>query len=920
METALKMAKKELIVNGARHVLLTSGEETLADVLRQQLSLTGTKVGCRANQCGICSVVLNGKVVRGCATKLKKIENGSTVTTIEGIGTPDNLHPLQAAWLKFGGAQCGICTPGFIVSAYALLQKKLTPTREEVRDWFKVNRNICRCTGYKPLVDAVMLAAQYMRGEVSADALGFKARPDGRIFGTDYPRPSGIAKVTGTCDYGADTGAKLPPGTLRLALVQAKVSHANILSINTAEAEKMPGVEAVLTHKDVKGTNRIDGLVFYPWNKGDGLDRPILCDEKIFQYGDAIAIVCADTEEHAKAAAEKVVVEVEELPAYMNARAAAADDAMEIHPGTPNVFFEQPIIKGPDPAPLFEKADVVLEREYYSPRQPHLVLEPDVGYAYYDEEGRVTIHSKSIALYIHRSMIAAGLGLEEDQLRLVQNNAGGTFGYKLSPTMEAILGVATMATGKPVYLEFTMEQQITYTGKRTPFFLRAKVAATKEGKLLALDHDVLGDHGPYSEFGDLLLTKPLQFLSAGYHVESLRGYGRMAFTNHAYGAAMRAFGAPPAFFCFESLMDEMAQELGLDPFDFRYQNLYNENSTTPTGNKPDVVVMKPLFDLLRPRYEEARKEQKALEGRANVKRGIGISVGIYCCGDDGFDTSSAAAELREDGKFAIYHTWEDHGQGADMGALGASHESFKMNGVDLTVDDLVIIANDTAKCVNSGIAAGSRSQILVGNAIYDAVQKLVAAMRKGDGTLRSYAEMKADGLETYYEGTYATSDVVTSIDPKTLQFNPYAAYMYGAYIAEVDVDISTGETTVVRMTGAYDAGKIANKTVVEGQAYGGLLQGIGLALSEDFEDFHTQTTLMKNGFPTIDKVPDALELHFLETPRPNSVFGCSGIGEVVTAGPHASVMNAIADATGARLYRMPAYPERVLEAIKSKAK
>ncbi len=915
METNSTLIKKTVIVNGTEHALLISGEESLADVIRKHLKLTGTKVGCRANQCGICTVLLDDKPVRSCVTRMSRVPDGARVTTIEGVGTPDNLHPLQLAFMKRGAVQCGICTPGFIVSAYGLLLVNKNPTRQEVREWFRVNRNACRCTGYKPIVDAVMDAAKVLRGEMDASELAYKPRADGRIFGTDYPRPSAIAKVTGTCDYGADTGIKEMAGALRLALVQAEVSHANILAIDTSEAKSMPGVAAVLTHEDVQGTNRIDGLVLYPWNKNDGLDRPILCDKKVFQYGDAIAIVCADTEEHAKAAAKAVRVEFEELPAYLNAQEAALPDAIEIHPGVPNVFFEQPIIKGPDQKELFDNAAAVLERSYYSQRQPHLVLEPDVGYAYFDEEGRLTIHSKSVALYAHRLMIAAGLGLAEDQMRLIQNNAGGTFGYKLSPTMEAILGVAALATKKPVYCEFTMEQQITYTGKRSPFFLRAKLGVDEAGKILALEHDVLGDHGAYSEFADLLLTKPLQFLSAGYNVPSIRGYGRISFTNHAYGAAMRAFGAPQAFFAFESLIDEMAAKLGMDPFELRYKNLYDTGSTAPTGNTPDVFAMKPLFDKLRPRYEEARRIQKEKNaGDPKVKRGVGLSVGIYCCGDDGFDTASAAVELLPGGKVKVFHTWEDHGQGSDMGALVSGHEALRP--LNLKPEDLVIVANDTAKCVNSGYAAGSRSQIMIGNAIHNAATKLMSAMRKDDGTFRTYEEMQAAGLDLYYEGTYATSDVVTSIDPKTLQFNPYPAYMYSAYVAEVDVDTETGKTKVARMTGAYDVGRIANRTVVEGQAFGGMLQGIGMALSEEFEDFKVQNTLAKCGFPTIDMIPDELDVLFIETPRPNSAFGCSGVGEVVTAGTHPSVMNAIYDACGARLYEMPAYPERVKEAMK----
>lgn len=913
MEDVKKMYKKDLLVNGSIRRVLVSGEEMLSDVIRRQLGLTGTKVGCRLNQCGICSVILDGKVVRSCVVKMDKVADGATLTTIEGIGSSDNIHPLQAAWVKFGAAQCGFCTPGFIVSAKALLDHNLNPTRDEVRDWFKKNRNACRCTGYKPLVDAVMAAAKVMRGEMCISELGFKMPETGKIFGTDYPRPSAIAKVTGTYDYGADSGIKMPSGVLQLALVQAKVSHANILSIDTSAAEKMPGVEAVLTHKDVQGTNRINGLIFYPWHKGDGLDRPILCDEKVFQYGDAIAVVCADTEEHARAAAEKVVVEVEELPAYMSARESTAPDAIEIHPGTPNIFFEQNIIKGEDPDPIFERADVVIERDYYTQRQPHLVLEPDVGYAYYDEEGRVTIHSKSVGVYMHRLMIAEGIGLPEEQIRVIQNNAGATFGYKLSPTLEAILAVAVMATGKPVYLEFNMHQQLTYTGKRSPFNMHVKVGATKEGKLLALKHEMLGDHGPYSEFGDLLLTKPIQFCGAGYHIENFKGHGAMAFTNHAYGAAMRAFGAPQGFFAGESIIDELAAELGMDPFELRYMNLYNENSTAPTGNKPDVLVLKGLFDKLRPNYQLARQKQKEFDQSGDWRRGVGVSIGIYCCGDDSFDTSTAAVELMPEGKIKVFNTWEDHGQGSDMGALATSHEALREIGI--TPDDIILVSNDTAKCVNSGNAAGSRSQVMIGNAIYEACSNLKKAMLKEDGTFRTYEEMKAEEIPTFYEGTYSTGNVCTPVNPENFQFNPYPAYMYGAYICEVDVNVKTGKTRVVKMTGAYDVGNIGNQTVVDGQAYGGMSQGIGMALYENFEDLKQHTTLAKSGFPMIDMVPDEMELLYTQTPRPNSSYGCSGIGEVVTAGPHVSVINAIYDACGARVRELPAYPERILAAM-----
>ena len=390
------MIRRVLNVNGFEKTVTADPAASLADVLRESLFLTGTKVGCGKGECGACSVILNGKLVRSCIVKMKQVPDGAAITTIEGVGSPDNLHPLQLAWIKYNGAQCGFCTPGFIVSAKALLDENASPTREEVREWFQKNHNACRCTGYKPLVDATMDAAKVLRGELTKDDLAYKMPADGKIWNTAfYPRPSAIPKVTGTVRYGADMILGMPKDTLHLALAQAEVSHAKIISIDTSEAEKMPGVFKVLTHKDVKGKNRITGLLTFPTNKGDGWDRPILADEKIYQFGDAYAIVCADTEANARAAAKMVKLEVEELPAYMNAPAAMAPDAIEIHPGTPNVYFTVPIKKGEDTKPFMEKAAYTVENEFYTQRQPHMPIEPDVGLAYFNEDGVLFIHSKS---------------------------------------------------------------------------------------------------------------------------------------------------------------------------------------------------------------------------------------------------------------------------------------------------------------------------------------------------------------------------------------------------------------------------------------------------------------------------------------------------------------------------------------------
>ncbi len=905
------MIKKLLRVNGIARTLLVNEEDKLSSVLRDNLLLTGVKVGCGQGQCGACNVILNGKLVRSCATRMKRVEDEAEVTTVEGIGTPDNLHPIQAAWMVHGGAQCGFCTPGFIVSCKALLDAIPSPTREDIRAWFQKYRNACRCTGYKQLVDAVMDAARVLRGEIAMEDLFAKLPEDGRIWGTSFPRPSALAKVTGTCDYGADLGIKMPPGTLRLALVQAEISHANIKGIDTAEAEAMPGVYKVVTHRDVKGKNRISGLITFPTNKGDGWDRPILCDEKVFQFGDAIAIVCADTEENAKAAAKKVKVDLEPLPEYMSAPAAMAEDAMEIHPGTPNVYYTQAIKKGEETQAIFDSADVVVEDDFYVGRQPHMPIEPDVGFAYPGEDGKLTIHSKSIGIHLHHAMIAPGLGIDPEKLTLVQNPAGGTFGYKFSPTMEALVGVAAMATEKPVFLNYTWFQQQTYTGKRSPFFVNVRLAADKDGTLKAMESDWTVDHGPYSEFGDLLTLRGAQFIGAGYNIPNIRGEGRTVCTNHAWGSAFRAYGSPQSEFSSEVLMDILAEKLNMDPFDLRVKNIYREGSTTPTGQVPDALSFPEMFEILKPKYEAA-KADAAKKSTEEEKYGVGLSVGVYGCGLDGPDSSEARVQLNEDNTITLFNSWEDHGQGADMGSLGTAHEALRPMGI--TPEQIKLVMNDTSITPNSGPAGGSRSQVVTGQAIKAACEMLVGAMRKGDGSFRNFEEMKAENIPVEYTGTWTAP--ATNCDENG-QGNPFACYTYGVFMAEVSVEMATGKTTVHKMTAVGDVGKINNQLVVDGQMYGGMAQAIGLALSEDYEDIKKHSTMVGAGFPYIKSIPDDMELIYVETPREHGPFGASGIGELPLTSPHAAVINGIYNAARVRIKRLPATPDKVLEAIKA---
>ncbi|MEG1798933.1 MAG: molybdopterin cofactor-binding domain-containing protein, partial [Synergistaceae bacterium] len=489
---------KNMTINGVPRRVIAKPETTLLTVIRDQLKLTGTKRGCDCGQCGVCNVILNGKVVRGCITRWKNVPEFSEIVTVEGIGTPDSLHAIQWAFIVTGAIQCGFCTPGFVVCTKALLDSNPNPTREEARDWFAKNWLACRCTGYVQIVDAVMKAAAIMRGEEHIEDLAKMYKPGDSVWNSKYPRPNAVYKATGTWDFGDDDRVKLPEEFLFAYPYSLDgVRHAKVNKIDTSEAEKCEGIFKVVTYKDAKankGTNRIRGQVGCASALTDGWDRRIMVEEgdKIRQWGEVIAIVCADTEEHARAASQKIKVDYEALPELLDIYQAKAADAVKVYDefegydGMPNAWNKRSFIKGKDPKEDIEKAPYSVDVELLSSRQPHMVLEADCGYAYYDENGLLTIASKSCCVYRHQMMIARGVGVAPSKIRVIQNNMGASFGYKVAPTNEPYLALALIACQRPVYMRVNMKEHNVRTPKRSPFLMHIKAAADKNGKLVGL--------------------------------------------------------------------------------------------------------------------------------------------------------------------------------------------------------------------------------------------------------------------------------------------------------------------------------------------------------------------------------------------------------------------------------------------------
>ncbi len=902
---------KKLIINGKEYIVSCSENDTLVETIRA-IGLTGTKIGCGTGVCGACSVILNGELIRSCVKKMKAIDDGAEVLTIEGIGTPENPHPLQKAWALKGAAQCGFCSPGFIVSAYALLLENPAPTRAEIRAWFQKNKNLCRCTGYKPIVDAVELAAEVMRGDRPVTDLDYKMPEDGHVLNSSYPRPSAMSKACGTLDYGDDVAMK--KDYLEAALVMAKVTHANIISIDTSEAEKAEGVVKVMTAKDIRGINRLPMPIMSPHSKCDGAEQPILCDTKVFRYGDPIAIVIADTRKHARAAAKLVKAEYEILPDLQDALEAMADGAPEIHPGVPNVFYHLPIHKGKDTREVIPNSDFSVSGSFYSTRQPHLPIEPDVNQAYIDDKGILTIYNKSHFLPMMIWLGGAGLGWPMDKIRVIMNPCGGAFGYSLSLGCSALVAAATIAVdGKPVNLTLSYAEHQHYTGKRAAAYTNATLACDKNGKMTGIEFEIAYDKGAYSESSNVL-EKGIQFMGAPYYIPNVMGESKATFSNNAYSTAYRGYGCPQAYTASEALVDMLAEKAGFDPFEFRYLNVMREGDTGNTGNTYSVYPLEKLMDMARPKYEEM-KAAAAAASTPEKARGVGVAMGHYNVGPGPADHSEVALELMPDGTVTHYSQYQDLGQGGDIGALQHAHEALRPLG--LTPDQIHLVMNDTETCPISGSSGGSRQNYMTGNATKDAGDKLLNAMRKEDGTFRTYDEMIAEGIPTRYLGVHDSGSYTSPLDPNTGQGNQAAEYSYMVYLADVEVDTATGATKVLEMHAYADVGLVGNFLAVDGQAYGGMMHSIGFALSEDFNDAKKYETMVGCGFPSIEEIPDddKFTVTYLETPRPRGHKGSGGCSEGFQSGDHMAVINAIYQACGVRIYDLPALPSKVKEGL-----
>ncbi len=885
------MKKITMKVNGVSRRFVVDEEKVLLDLLREDLALTGAKQSCdRKGQCGACTVIVDKKAVLSCLTKVADLD-GADVITIEGLGTPNNPHLIQNAFVLAGAVQCGFCTPGMIMAAKALLDRNLDPNDEDIKK--ALRRNLCRCTGYVRIIEAVKLAGKFLRGELTPAQI--TPDPDGPKIGVSHPRPSAMVKACGVAQFTADI--KLD-GAAELAVARSTQPHALIRNIDVSKAEKMPGVIGVMTGKDIKGTNRLKYIV---------PDRPILCVEKVHSLGDPIASVLAETKAQALAAAAAVEVEYEPLPVLRTVEDAMADGAPQVTDAKPNLCFTQPQIVGDAEAALAESPYVV-EAHFKTQCNHQAPLEPEACAAYFesDEEGEepiLVVIGRSINIHFHLKMIQEGIGYEN--MRYEEAFSGGQFGLKIDVTTEGLTAAAALHFNRPVRYIPSLAESMILTAKRHPFFMQVKMGADKDGKLTGYVNDFIVDNGAYYSIGHVVIMRALWMLSGSYYIPGVKATGRLVYTNGPWGAAARGAGPPQANFALETAVDMVARKAGIDPLEFRINNTLQPGQPQSNGIVPDQWPMLGLFEAVRPNYEKARKEAAAFNASSStVKRGVGIGTGSFGIGMPG-DAATASVELNDDGGISVYVAAADPGEGNDsMFMQVAAHM------MDLPFDKVRLVTRDTDNTAASGPAAGSRITYMLGGAVVDAINKLKEAMAEAKATTGE--QLKAANKPTRYVGTRKI-EATAPLSPETGQGSSFESRVHAVQLAEVEVDTATGAVTMKKMTTAADAGTIINPLNVIGQLEGGMDMGAGYALREEFNQ-ETSKDWRTFKFPTFQTSFD-MEVITRETPRNRGTLGATGVGEMTLVPTAPAVINAIADATGVYVCELPATPERVKAAM-----
>lgn len=935
------MEPVQLDINGRVYeVQVDRANWTLLHVLREVLGLTGTKCGCSTGDCGACKVLLDGAPVNACTVLARKAA-GKKIVTIEGLAEEGTLHPIQRAFVEAGAVQCGFCTPGMIMSAKALLDKNPDPTREEVA--LALDNNLCRCTGYQKIIEAVLSAARLLRGEhgergehaepapgeesTSRGGSGPETREagtSGPCVGRRLPVRDAELKASGRRRY---TGDLRLPGMLHAKMLWSPVAHARIKRIDTSRAEALPGVRAVATCFNAPARPFNSALRYKTHN--------IPPNEYIFPsvvryVGDRVAAVAAGDPETAAEAVRLIEVEYEELPAVFDPEEALQPDAPQIHEGG-NLVMEIKAEAG-DVEAAFAGSDLVLEERYTTPAVHHYAIEPHVCLA--DWDGRkLTVWTPGQNIFAFRVILSEVLDLPVNRVRVIKPPVGGAFGGKLEAVLEPVVAFLAMKTGRPVRMELSRKECMVSTRTRHAAVVCVKAGARKDGALTALDFKVVTNTGAYASSALNVLSAMSAKGFLLYRTPNVRFRGYPAYTNTPVAGAMRGYGSPQLFAPLEVHLDRVAGALGLDPLEFRLKNLVHPGDPNPRtgkslGNCRIIDCVGTGAALI------GWEKRDGLPRTGRVVRGLGMACGVH--GNGVFpvhtDLTTITLKMLEDGGVVMFTGTQDLGQGATTAFTQIAGQVLGVDpaSIEVVEADTELTSFDLGTYASRGIWVSGRAAQRAAEKLLDQVLEEAALLLRASksdlavesgwvvdrrdpgrraslGEVVVYAQQRGGMRELIATESYQSAANAGS---------------YGAHFAEVEVETDTGRVRVLRCVAAHDIGKAINPLAVEGQIQGGIQMGLGYSLSEELI-VDPATGKVANAHPkkySMFKAKDMPEItiRLVEEGEPPGPFGAKSIGEVATVPVAPAVINAVNHALGTNLTRFPAAPDRILAELRAK--
>jgi aldehyde oxidoreductase len=898
--------------------------ERLSDFLREEMGLTGTKIGCNAGDCGACTVLLDGMPICSCLTAIGQVD-GAAITSIEGLHDSGIIARLQDSFLAHGAAQCGICTPGMLVSASALLKQNPAPDRSSVKD--ALGGVLCRCTGYNKIIDAVLAAGSLKGANSSLKALSDRRPVAGENVGCSIRHLDGQPKVEGSLRYGDD---HVMEDALLVRVIRSPYHHASFkIGDKASFLTEHPGIQMVLDASDIPGRNCFG--VIPPF-----ADQPVFAEKTVLYRGDAVAAIVGNADVVAAFDEADFPVEWVPLEPLLTPDAAMGSTSPCLHAARDGNILIRGYVETGDAEAALAAAAHRVEVHTSTPFIEHAYIEPEAGYAI-RQGNRLLIYGCTQAAQMDRESLSEILAMQNDAIRVVPTGCGGGFGSKLDLSFQPYVALAAWKLNQPVRICYSRGESMRASTKRHPSDIHLKIGADSNGKISGFIFDGVFNTGAYASWGPTVANRVPIHACGPYVTPDYRANSVAIHTNAPPSGAFRGFGVPQSALAQEVAYDLLAEKLGMDRLAFRRLNALKNGVPTVTGQVfENGVGIDACFAALENRWHKALAKAEAFNASARVNgsnwlKGVGIGSCWYGCGNTSLpNPSTMRMGITPDGRVVLHQGAMDIGQGANTVITQIAADAF-----GVPVHSVDIVGGDTDLTPDCGKTSASRqtfvsgkAALLSGKALRDEVLRHVnlgsdakvgfdggCLIISGPGRANATIDLRklpVNDLGYVFMAEETYDPPTTPLDDKG-QGNPYAVFGYGAQIMELSVDRTLGKVRLDRLTTAHDVGKAINPLLVEGQIEGGVAQGIGMALMEDYQPGRTEN-LHDYLIPTIGDIPD-FEHIIVEVADAEGPYGAKGLGEHVLIPTAPAIVNAIRHATGVSIHHLPVTPDKLLAAI-----